>query len=228
MERIKAYFEEAIKTDPALAEAYKPEKLEECWKYIISQAKKQAKNGCAMVEDSEVFKWARDFMYGDIPEEEKKPEPKAEATPEENNDSVVKESLTTKKPKMEDGFEVYGEYEDEAEEETEAPAETEEKPSIEEAENTVIEMPSSEIVAKTFEEVENKRTCGACGYFSGADQYPTGGCMYRHTSVQKNAAACSEYIGTPAETKPTEKAEKKSKKKQEDLYDGPSLFDDLF
>lgn len=69
MERIKQYFEEQIKTDPALAEAYKESKLNDCWKYITSQAKASAKNGCAMIEDSVVYKWARDFMLGDIPQE---------------------------------------------------------------------------------------------------------------------------------------------------------------
>ena len=69
MERIKAYFEEQIKTDPALAEAYKEEKLDKCWKYITSQARSHAKNGCAMIEDAQVYKWARDFMLGDVPEE---------------------------------------------------------------------------------------------------------------------------------------------------------------
>ena len=91
MERIKAYFEEQIKTDPALAEAYKEEKLDKCWKYIRSQAKSQAKNGCAMIEDAQVYKWARDFMLGDVPEAK---EEKQTGAPAEDNNSVTSEAET--------------------------------------------------------------------------------------------------------------------------------------
>lgn len=197
MERIKAFFIEAIKTDAALAEAYDEKKLPDCWKYITKQAQKQAKNGCAMIEGAEVFKWARDFMYGDIEPEEKKPEQKPE-TKEEPKQKEIK-TVTDQY-----GFEVYGEE-----------PETTEEP--------VIELPDTDIVSKTFAEVENdKRNCGACGYFSGSDQYPTGGCLYSHKAVEKTGI-CPEFIGTPIKTKET-KSEKKSKKK-EDTYDGPSLFD---
>ena len=36
--------------------------MKECWDYITSQAKKRAKNGCAMIEDAEVFGWAVHFF----------------------------------------------------------------------------------------------------------------------------------------------------------------------
>lgn len=91
MERIKAYFEEQIKTDPALAEAYKEEKLDKCWKYITSQAKSHAKNGCAMIEDAQVYKWARDFMLGDVPEAKEEIQTGA---PAEDNNSVTSEAET--------------------------------------------------------------------------------------------------------------------------------------
>lgn len=86
MERIKAYFEEQIKNDPALAEAYKEEKLRKCWQYIMSQAKKEAKNNCAMIEETIVYKWARDFMLGDVPEA--KEEKIETGAPAENSDEV--------------------------------------------------------------------------------------------------------------------------------------------
>lgn len=88
MERIKAYFEVQIKTDPALAEAYKEKKLTKCWQYITSQAKSQAKNGCAMIEDAQVYKWARDFMLGDVPEAKEEIQTGA---PAEDNKSVTSE-----------------------------------------------------------------------------------------------------------------------------------------
>ncbi len=46
--------------DFAFAERYKDEKksLDECVKYIMGEAKKQAKNGCAAIEDAVVYGWA--------------------------------------------------------------------------------------------------------------------------------------------------------------------------
>jgi len=40
---------------------YDPNKLDECIKYITREAKKQAVNGTAMIEDKEVFGWAVHF-----------------------------------------------------------------------------------------------------------------------------------------------------------------------
>lgn len=127
MERIKKYMEEASQTDPALKSVYDETKLPACWNYIKDQARKSAKNGCAMIEDSIVYKWARDFMFGDIAEEDKKKIPHnskivndaSEMTNNEQNidstvtkdklviqkveqeepEAVVKESLTADKPK---------------------------------------------------------------------------------------------------------------------------------
>ena len=39
-ERIKAYLEEQIKTDTALAAVYNPEKIRQCFTYITDQARK--------------------------------------------------------------------------------------------------------------------------------------------------------------------------------------------
>lgn len=66
IDAIKKYLEEAVKTDSALAEVYKPEKLEDCCNYIFTSAKKLATGGNNMlcVEDAVVFKWARDFYFG--------------------------------------------------------------------------------------------------------------------------------------------------------------------
>lgn len=66
MERIKAYLEEQIKTDEALKAVYDESKLDKCWGYIVSQARKLATSNCAMVEDAVVYKWARDYMLGDV------------------------------------------------------------------------------------------------------------------------------------------------------------------
>ena len=63
---LKQYFDIAIETDPALKEVYDEKKLDECGKYINNRARKLASNNMAMVESSVVFKWARDFFYGDM------------------------------------------------------------------------------------------------------------------------------------------------------------------
>lgn len=64
-ETLKQYFEIAIETDEALRSVYDSKKIKDCESYITGLAKKHAKGNCAMVESDVVFKWARDFYYGD-------------------------------------------------------------------------------------------------------------------------------------------------------------------
>ena len=79
---IKNYLETQIVEDAALREKYDPNKLSACYKYIVSQARKQADNGCAMIEDAVVYKWARDFYLEGPQTEEGTPEEEVEETPE--------------------------------------------------------------------------------------------------------------------------------------------------
>lgn len=39
--------------------------LSQCWSYIVSEAKKQAVNGCACIDDATVFGWAIHFFEED-------------------------------------------------------------------------------------------------------------------------------------------------------------------
>ena len=57
---IKAHLDKMAQQDFAFAEKYKDKKksLDECVKYIMAEAKKQAKNGCAAIEDAVVYGWA--------------------------------------------------------------------------------------------------------------------------------------------------------------------------
>lgn len=57
---IKQYLDKRASEDDLFAKSYQKENknIAECCKYIISQAKKQAKNGCAAIHDEEVFGWA--------------------------------------------------------------------------------------------------------------------------------------------------------------------------
>lgn len=39
--------------------------LNDCWKFITGEAKKEAKNGCACIEDAKVYGWAIHFFEED-------------------------------------------------------------------------------------------------------------------------------------------------------------------
>lgn len=88
---IKAYLDKRAKEDALFAETYKKEgkSIKECCKYIISQAKKQRENECAILHDEEVFSLAVHYYDEDdikVPEitdnvrvsVSKQPEPKRE------------------------------------------------------------------------------------------------------------------------------------------------------
>lgn len=66
-ETIKRHLDEMAQRDPAFAERYKLESksLDSCIAYIISEAKKQAKSGCAAIEDAVVFGWAAHYYQED-------------------------------------------------------------------------------------------------------------------------------------------------------------------
>ena len=86
-EIIKRYLDEQSTKDEALRALYVPSKIKSCFEYIRAQAKKQAKNGCAMVEDSVVYKWARDYYLEELPKKAEKADveivtKKAEVSPE--------------------------------------------------------------------------------------------------------------------------------------------------
>lgn len=65
IEILKLYFEEAIKNDAALKAVYNPDKLQDCYAFIRKNAEKQKYNNCAMIDSDIVFKWGRDYFYGD-------------------------------------------------------------------------------------------------------------------------------------------------------------------
>ncbi len=86
-EIVKRYLDEQSTKDEALRALYVPSKIKNCFEYIRAQAKKQAKNGCAMVEDSVVYKWARDYYLEELPKKAEKADveivtKKAEVSPE--------------------------------------------------------------------------------------------------------------------------------------------------
>lgn len=66
-EIIKRHLENMAQQDFAFAERYNDKKksLDKCVKYIMAEAKKQAKNGCAAIEDAVVFGWAAHYYQED-------------------------------------------------------------------------------------------------------------------------------------------------------------------
>ena len=72
---IKNYLDKQVAQDSALALVYNPSKIGECFNFIKEEARKKAINGCAMIEDVQVFKWARDFFLEGKPSEPPAPKP---------------------------------------------------------------------------------------------------------------------------------------------------------
>ena len=66
-EIIKRHLDKMAQQDFAFAERYKLESknLDSCVAYIKSEAKKQAKNGCAAIEDAVVYGWAVHYYQED-------------------------------------------------------------------------------------------------------------------------------------------------------------------
>ena len=70
-EAVKWYLDRQAENDEFLRTLYVPSRIKDCFKYITGQARKMAVNGCAVVEDSVVFKWARDYYLEELPKEGK-------------------------------------------------------------------------------------------------------------------------------------------------------------
>ena len=102
---IKKYCEELAKSDVDFATHYNPEKLSACCNYITNQARKLAKGNCACVEDSVVYKWTRDFFYGDTEEavsQDETSDDEEENLDEEEIETKPATVITTKKEKKSD------------------------------------------------------------------------------------------------------------------------------
>ena len=108
---LKQYFDIATETDSALKAVYAESKLDDCEKHIIKQAKKLVTDNMAMVESSVVFKWARDFFYGDTEEERSKPETQTGAEKRIKDEIEIEAKSATiikKKPKKQTKAETNG------------------------------------------------------------------------------------------------------------------------
>ena len=101
---IKDYIESACKTDAVLAGKYEKsgKDIEGCCRYIKSEARKQAKNGCAAIKGDEVFGWA--VHYFDEEMTAPKDSPRAEVKVAPTADMPKKAvSAANQKPKGKKG-----------------------------------------------------------------------------------------------------------------------------
>ena len=101
---IKAHLERMAQQDFAFAERYnnKNKSLDECIKYIMSEAKKQAKNGSAAIEDAVVYGWAVHYYQEDNVKVDKNVNakvvaPKAEKPKEVAKVAAIKPAKVTKR-----------------------------------------------------------------------------------------------------------------------------------
>ena len=88
---IKNHLDKMAQQDFAFAERYNLESksLDKCIQYITSQAKKQAKAGCAAIEDAVVYGWAVHYYQEDNIEVENVKAAKV-VTPKAEKPKVVK------------------------------------------------------------------------------------------------------------------------------------------
>ena len=136
-ERIKNYLEEQCQKDEALKALYSPEKIKDCYEFIYNAVKKmEHKNNCACVEDTIVFKMARDYFIDILPTlKEDTPAVDITSTKEavkEVTEQIKEDAASDNVKRDYCGFEVYGE-------ETEEPEEAAEEEPCDQEENKVEE-----------------------------------------------------------------------------------------
>lgn len=75
--------------------------LSQCWSYITSEARKQAKNGCACIEDSTVYGWCMHFFEEDCIDGTKYPSKSGPHVPytEDKKEAPTPEKTISKKSK---------------------------------------------------------------------------------------------------------------------------------
>ena len=94
---IKEYIEKACQSDEVLAGKYEKsgKDIPGCCKYIKAEAKKKAKNGCAVIADAEVFGWAIHYFDEGMTAPKEEVECEVETTADPN---VVRAKVEVPKP----------------------------------------------------------------------------------------------------------------------------------
>ena len=112
---IKGYLDSI--EDEAFKEKYKgsDEEIKDCFTFIKGEARKQAINGCAMIEDSQVYQWARHY-FDDVREEELKNKAESEKKRKEREEKAASKKKNSK-PKNDTPTEDIEESDEESEDE---------------------------------------------------------------------------------------------------------------
>lgn len=125
--RIKAYLEEQIKEDAALRELYRPEKIDDCYDFIKEAVKATGCGSSAAVEDTIVFKMARDYYLDVLPKQTDEPgavkDAGAETAEEAETEAETEPKAETEDTTAQADNENSGTPCEEAEPENEKPAE---------------------------------------------------------------------------------------------------------
>ena len=128
--RIKAYLEEQIKEDAALKELYRAEKIDDCYDFIKNAVKATGCGSSASVEDTIIFKMARDYFLDILPKQTDEPGAVkyagAETAEEAETEAETELDAESENTSAEADNENSGTPCEEAEPENEKPAEKEE------------------------------------------------------------------------------------------------------
>lgn len=104
---IQEFIEKACKTDEVLAGKYEKsgKDIEGCCRFIKSEAKKQAKGGCAVIEDAQVFGWAVHYFDEGLtaPKDSPRAEVKVSSSPKVDDTPKKAASVANARPKAKKG-----------------------------------------------------------------------------------------------------------------------------
>ena len=101
---IKDYIEKFAQGDAVFASKYEKsgKDIEGCCRYIKSEARKQAQNGCAAIKDDEVFGWAVHYFDEEMTAPKDSPRAEVKVTPTADMPKKA-DSLANQKPKAKKG-----------------------------------------------------------------------------------------------------------------------------
>ena len=74
---------------------------EKCYKFIEKKAREKAKDGCAMIEDRQVYEWAEDYYHVDDAAEEAKKKAEEEERRKKNEERAKQQKEEQKKKRAE-------------------------------------------------------------------------------------------------------------------------------
>ena len=102
---IKSFLDKRSKEEPAFGEKYtarcqnEKDAVAGCCRYITSEARKKAENGCAVIEDAEVYGWAMHYFDENIQAPKSAPRADVKTSSSPKADDAQKTAVPKPKPK---------------------------------------------------------------------------------------------------------------------------------